>query len=52
MKREIDMREISDGKLYVPMILSKQTVAIATAVLRVVKKWDNQLYWIPSIFID
>ena len=51
MKREIDMK-YQTGSYMVPMILSKQTVAIATAVLRVVKKWDNQLYWIPSIFID
>ena len=48
------MREIirREGYMVPTDLVKDRLVAIATAVLRVVKKWDNQLYWIPSIFID
>ena len=48
MKREIDMKEISDGKLYGPNDL----VVIATAALTVVREWGSLFSWIRWIFTD
>ncbi len=43
MEREIDLKEISDGRLY-------SSSDIVKAALPVVREWDPLFYWIPMTF--
>lgn len=50
MEREIDLKEISDGRLYSSSDMVKQTAEIVKAALPVVREWDPLFYWIPMTF--
>ena len=43
MRRNVDLNEISDGKLYTSNDMSVRGVRHAVA------EWGNLLFWIPSI---
>ena len=49
MRRDVDLNEISDGKLYTSNDMVKADCYDCRGVRHAVAEWENPSFWIPLI---